>query len=73
MSGALESGSARRARRKARHELGVQKHKEKTKLAEVESEIAISKASALSGKAGRQSLLKSSPTGLAVNLGGSGA
>ena len=73
MSGAFESGSAARARRKARGDLATQQKKEKTKLAEAESEIAITEASALSGKAGRRSLLKTSPTGLAVNLGGAGA
>ena len=73
MSGAFESGSAARARRKARGELATQKKKEQGRLAEAESEIAITQASALSGKAGRKSLLKTSPTGLAVNLGGSSA
>jgi len=73
MSGAFESGSAARARRKTRGELAVQQRKEKLKLSEAASEIAITEASALSGKAGRKSLLKTSPTGLAVNLGGSSA
>ena len=71
MASAFESGSAARARRKTRGRLAEQRKKEQTKLAEAESEIAITKASALSGKAGRKSLLKTSPTGLAVNLGGS--
>ena len=73
MSDAFESGSAARARRKTRGELAVQQRKEKLKLSEAASEIAITEASALSGKAGRKSLLKTSPTGLAVNLGGSSA
>jgi len=73
MSGAFESSSAARARRKSRGLLAEQQKKEKQSLAEAESEIAITKASALSGKAGRQSLLKTSPTGLAVNLGGTSA
>lgn len=73
MSGALESGSARRARRRARSDLATQRKKEGDALATAESEIAITEAGALSGKAGRKSLLKTSPTGLAVNLGGSSA
>lgn len=73
MSGAFESGSTARARRKTRSDLATQQKLEKQKVAEAESEIAITKASALSGKAGRKSLLKTSPTGLAVNLGGTSA
>ena len=72
MASAFESGSAARARRKTRGLLAEEKKKQKSTLADAESELAITKASALSGKAGRQSLLKSSPTGLATNLGGSG-
>ena len=64
MSGALESSSAARARRKTRGELAIQQRKEKLKLTEAESEIAITEQSALSGKAGRKSLLNTSPTGL---------
>ena len=73
MASAFESGSAARARRKTRGLLADQRKKEQIKLGEAESEIAITEASALSGKGGRKSLLKSSPTGLAVNLGGAGA
>ena len=73
MSSAFESSSAARARRKARGELATQQKKQKTALADAESEIAITEASALSGKAGRRSLLKTSPTGLAANLGGTSA
>lgn len=73
MSGAFESGSAARARRKTRGLLAEERKKQKQSLAEASSEIAISEASALSGKAGRRSLLKTSPTGLAVNLGGTSA
>ena len=44
MSGAFESSSAARARRKARSELAVQQKKQKQDLASVESEIAITKS-----------------------------
>ena len=70
MASAFESGSAARARRKTRGELAERQKKEKQALAEASSEVAITEASALSGKAGRKSLLKTSPTGLATNLGG---
>ena len=60
-------------RRDAAALLKSQQKKEDLRLAEAASEIAITKASALSGKAGRKSLLKTSPTGLAINLGGSSA
>lgn len=73
MASAFESGSAARARRKTRGLLADERKKQKATLATAESEIAISEASALSGKAGRRSLLKTSPTGLAVNLGGTSA
>ena len=73
MSGAFESSSAARARRKARGDLATEKKKQDQALASAESEIAITEASALSGKAGRKSLLKSSPAGLAANLGGTSA
>ncbi len=70
MSDALggESGSAKRARRAARADIEKQKQKEELRLAESESEIATDIAVAKKG--GRRSLIKSSPTGHAVNLGG---
>ena len=58
------------ARRDAAQALKAQQQKESIKLAETESEIATKRAMAKSGKGGRQSLIKSSPTGLAQNLGG---
>lgn len=70
MSSAFEGSSARRSRRTARHAAGIAKQKEKAALVEAESDIATKKAKALSGKAGRRSLIKSSPSGLATNLGG---
>ena len=69
MSSALESGSARRSRRRARGEIAVQKQKEDARLAEVEGDIALKQAKITSGKGGRRSLIKSSP-GLSTNLGG---
>ena len=48
--------------------LKTQQQLEKTKLAEADSEIATSKA--LSKKGGRKSLIKSAPSALATNLGG---
>ena len=58
------------ARRDAASLLKTQEQKEATKLAETESEIAEKKAMARSGRAGRQSLIKSSGGGLSTNLGG---
>ena len=45
-----------------------QQQMEKIKLAEVENEIATKRI--MANKGGRQSLIKSSPTGMAQNLGG---
>ena len=73
MANALESGSARRARRQARADIAAQKQKETGRLAEAESEVATKKASATSLQAGRRSLIKTSPTGRALNLGGTNA
>ena len=58
------------AQREAGREIEKQKKKQQVKLLEAEDEIARKKAVAGSGKAGRGSLIKSSPTGLATNLGG---
>jgi len=68
-----EPSSARRARREASRLNAIQKKKEDLRLAEKDSIIAKKKSAALSGKGGRQSLIKSSPTGLATNLGGTTA
>ena len=73
MSSIMESGSARRSRRRARGDAVKAQKKEDIRLAEAEGDIALTRAAALSGKAGRKSLIKSSPTGLATNLGGTSA
>jgi len=57
-------------RREAADALEKQQQKESMKLAETESEIATKRAMAKSGKGGRQSLIKSSASGLSQNLGG---
>ena len=46
---------------------------EAARLAEATSAVATSEAAAKSGKAGRKSLLKTSPGGMALNLGGTNA
>jgi len=58
------------ARRDAAAQLKAQQQKEAVMLAEKESEIAEKRSFAQSGRAGRRSLIKSSPTGLATTLGG---
>ena len=58
------------ARRDAAAQLKEQQQKEAVMLAEKESEIAEARSFAQSGRAGRRSLIKSSPTGLATTLGG---
>jgi len=58
------------ARRDAASLLKTQQQKEAAKLAETESEIATKRAMAKGGRAGRQSLIKSSGGGLSNNLGG---
>lgn len=67
--------SARRQQRAARAEAAEQKKKEEMRLAEAESEVKSIEAAAKSPRAGRRSLIKSSPTGTAptrsANLGGS--
>ena len=65
-----ESGSARRARRRAEIDIAAQRKKEESRLASSEDELARSKAARAGGHAGRQSLIKTSPSGLAINLGG---
>jgi len=57
-------------RRDAAAQLKAQQQKEAVMLAEKESEIAEKRSFAQSGRAGRRSLIKSSPTGLATTLGG---
>lgn len=56
--------------REAGREIDKQKQAEQLKLLETEDEIARKRALSGSGKAGRQSLIRSSPTGLATTLGG---
>jgi len=58
------------ARRDAAAQLKEQQQKQAVMLAEKESEIAEKRSFAQSGRAGRRSLIKSSPTGLATTLGG---
>jgi len=70
MGNALEPSSARRARRKASLLQAEQRQQEQEELATREDEVARSKAVAASGKAGRSSLIRSAPSGLSTNLGG---
>ena len=56
--------------REAKTLAAQQQQTEAIRLAESESEVATRRASALTGRFGRRSLIKSSPTGLALNLGG---
>ena len=65
-----ESNSAKEARRKQQEALARQEQREKVRLAEADSEVAKRKAMAGSKGAGRRSLIKTSPTGLSQNLGG---
>jgi len=58
------------ARRDAAKQLKEQQQKESLLAAEKESEIAEKRALAQSGRAGRQSLIKSASGGLATTLGG---
>ena len=60
------------AKRTAASQIAKQQQTENIRLAEAESDVATGRALAKS-KTGRRSLLKSSPGGLAVNLGGSSA
>jgi len=73
MSSALESSSARRSRRAARRDAASLRKKEDVRLAEAQDEISRREAGASSPKAGRRSLIKTGPTGLATNLGGTSA
>ena len=57
------------ARRDAAAQLKEQQQKESVRLAETESEIA-EKRQMAGRRVGRQSLIKSSPSGLATTLGG---
>ena len=59
------------AKRDAAKQIAKQQQVETARLAEADSDVATKRAQAGSKK-GRRSLLKSSPGGLAVNLGGSG-
>lgn len=58
------------ATRTAGQQIAKQKQVENLKLLETEDEIARRKALASGGRGGRQSLIKSSPAGLATTLGG---
>jgi len=62
--------AAERQAAKQRELLEAQQQKENLRKAEAESEVEKRKRAATAGKAGRQSLIKTSPTGLAQNLGG---
>ncbi len=64
----LKTGASA-ARRSAAVQLKEQQQKESVKLAEAESEIA-EKRQMAGRRVGRQSLIKSSPSGLATTLGG---
>ena len=73
MSSALEPTSVRRSRRAAKRETAALKKKEDVRLAEAQDEVSRAEAGALSPRAGRRSLIKTSPTGLSTNLGGTSA
>lgn len=63
------SKKARKAAREAQKAQAQQRQKEALRLQEAESEVARRKASA-ANPTGRQSLLRTSPTGLKQTLGG---
>lgn len=56
--------------REARSLALKQQQTEQVRLAEAESEIATRRARGTLGRAGRRSLIQSSPAGLSTNLGG---
>ena len=72
-SGALRTGksAAQRAQKKQAAEIAKQQKIEDQLLAEGESEVKRRQALAKRGKSGRSSLIATSQTGLASNLGGS--
>ena len=61
------------AARESKRAIAKQQQKESARLAEATSAVATAEATAKSGKGGRKSLLKTSPGGLAINLGGTNA
>ena len=71
--GGLRSGksSAKRAQKAQKKAIAEQKRIEDIRLAEAESGIAKRKALGTRARAGRQSLIATSQTGRATNLGGS--
>lgn len=64
-----ESKESKEARRKQQELLRVQEQREQARLAEADDEVARRRLGATK-TGGRRSLIKSSPTGLATNLGG---
>ena len=59
-------------RRQAEKDIARQQQSEQANLAEAESEVALRRERA-SSRFGRRSLIKTSPTGLSSNLGGTNA
>jgi hypothetical protein len=69
MGNMFESDEAKKLRKQAKTSAAQAKQKEGAALAEAEDEVSRKRLGAQKG--GRQSLIKTSPTGLANNLGGS--
>jgi hypothetical protein len=72
-SGALSTGksAADRAQKRQAKAIAERQKKEDALLAEADSEVAKRKALGTKSRAGRKSLIATSNTGLATNLGGS--
>lgn len=56
--------------RKSKRSAKEQQKREKLRLAEATDEVERAKSKALSSRSGRQSLIRTSPSGLATKLGG---
>ena len=59
-----------KAARQAKTAAAKQQQREDLRLAEATQDVALAEAGALSTRSGRKSLIKSSPSGLSNNLGG---
>jgi hypothetical protein len=72
-SGAVRTGKsqAQRAQKKQEAAIATQQKKETQRLAQSESDVATRRALGKKGRGGRQSLIATTTTGLATNLGGS--
>ena len=70
-SGVKAKQDAKDAQKKQKEALEKQRKIEQQRLAEADSEVKRRQATASRGRAGRRSLIATSETGLATNLGGS--